>query len=243
MSPDRLRRTGRLAQPVRAPALQAGGPQFEPGTAHHGVKELRAILRMRRIACRAKRRDRLFFRFCVGVSLRAACLGCKRSRFKSRRPDQPCQSLPHPSGRSGNRAVDNLVDAESVGSEVGNDSLDDDKQVQTVIKALRLNPKLEKRHERILARYIHDMRSSIAEGRVLARGRAVYVVGENTLRGTYIRTSVIVTKLAELTGLELKDRRTRTLPANRRYMPPPAGGTGKMDSRMRREVILSFSTA
>ena len=28
--------TGRLAQPVRAPALQAGGPQFEPATAHHG---------------------------------------------------------------------------------------------------------------------------------------------------------------------------------------------------------------
>src|SRR6266545_4982126 len=26
---------GRLAQLVRAPALQAGGPQFEPGTAHH----------------------------------------------------------------------------------------------------------------------------------------------------------------------------------------------------------------
>ena len=30
-----LEKPGRLAQPVRAPALQAGGPQFEPGTAHH----------------------------------------------------------------------------------------------------------------------------------------------------------------------------------------------------------------
>ena len=28
-------RHGRLAQPVRAPALQAGGPRFEPATAHH----------------------------------------------------------------------------------------------------------------------------------------------------------------------------------------------------------------
>src|SRR5687767_7057797 len=26
--------SGRLAQPVRAPALQAGGPQFDPVTAH-----------------------------------------------------------------------------------------------------------------------------------------------------------------------------------------------------------------
>ena len=30
---------GRLAQPVRAPALQAGGPRFEPATAHHTVKK------------------------------------------------------------------------------------------------------------------------------------------------------------------------------------------------------------
>jgi hypothetical protein len=28
--------TGRLAQMVRAPALQAGGPWFDPATAHHG---------------------------------------------------------------------------------------------------------------------------------------------------------------------------------------------------------------
>src|SRR5207248_2964575 len=32
---------GRLAQLVRAPALQAGGPRFEPGTAHH-AKALQA---------------------------------------------------------------------------------------------------------------------------------------------------------------------------------------------------------
>ena len=30
--------TGRLAQPVRAPALQAGGPRFEPATAHQTLQ-------------------------------------------------------------------------------------------------------------------------------------------------------------------------------------------------------------
>ena len=35
-------RRGRLAQLVRAPALQAGGPRFEPGTAHHSNRSSHA---------------------------------------------------------------------------------------------------------------------------------------------------------------------------------------------------------
>jgi hypothetical protein len=71
------------------------------------------------------------------------------------------------------------------------------------------------------------MRGAIAEvGRVLSKtGTAVYVVGENTLRGSYIRTSVIVTKLAELAGLSLKQKLKKNAagesslhaPAVRRY--------------------------
>ena len=34
--------SGRLAQPVRAPALQAGGPQFDPVTAHHNSPRIEA---------------------------------------------------------------------------------------------------------------------------------------------------------------------------------------------------------
>lgn len=87
------------------------------------------------------------------------------------------------------------------------------------------------------------MRRAIGEvGRVLSRnGKAVYVVGENTLRGTYIRTSVVVTRLAELAGLILKEKRERMLPANRRYMPPPSGAEGGINGRMRRELVLSFA--
>ncbi len=114
------------------------------------------------------------------------------------------------------------------------------------MNALRLHPRLDARRERILGRYIDDMRATITEvARLLSRpGKAVYVVGENTIRGTYIRTSAIVSKLAELAGLALKERRTRTLPANRRYMPPPSHrySVGTMDARMRREVVLTFAT-
>jgi hypothetical protein len=138
------------------------------------------------------------------------------------------------------------VRAASVGAEAAlHSSLDDDQEIKSIVDALQLQPKLEKRHERILNRYINDMRGSISEvGRVLSRaGKAVYVVGENTLRGTYIRTAVIVSKLAELAGLSVTERRTRTLPANRRYMPPPSYGHigGAIEARMRREIILTFS--
>jgi hypothetical protein len=135
------------------------------------------------------------------------------------------------------------IRTESVGTEAADESLNEDKELRSIIDALKLRPKLEKRFERILARYIHDMRRAISEvGRVLTKaGRAVYVVGENTLRGTYIRTSAIVTNLAELEGLSINERRHRTLPANRRYMPPPSSANGAMDVRMRREVVLSFA--
>jgi DNA modification methylase len=137
------------------------------------------------------------------------------------------------------------VRSESVGTESASETpIDDDAEIQRVIEALNLRPKLGRRNERILGRYIDDMRSAISEvGRVLSKGgKAVYVVGENTLRGTYIRTSAIITELAELAGLSITERRTRALPANRRYMPPPSTGYsgGAIEARMRREIVLSF---
>jgi DNA modification methylase len=137
------------------------------------------------------------------------------------------------------------IRTDSVGTETAKESPLDDNEVKSVVKALNLRPKLEKRHEQILGRYIQDMRKAISEvARVLAHaGKAVYVVGENSLRGTYIHTSVIVTKLAELAGLSLRERRSRALPSNRRYMPPPSAGHrgGAIEARMRRELVLTFA--
>jgi hypothetical protein len=134
------------------------------------------------------------------------------------------------------------VRADSVGAEAAKGS-GKDPEIARVMQAMRLTPKLAPQQERILCRYIDDMSAAISEvERVLTtNGKAVYVVGENTVRGTYIRNATVICELAETAGLHLTSRRNRTLPANRRYMPPPAADAGTMDARMRREVVLTFT--
>jgi hypothetical protein len=88
------------------------------------------------------------------------------------------------------------------------------------------------------------MRIAVSEAaRVLSSGgRAIYVVGENTVSGTFIPNAKIVSAVAELSGLKTDSRRARELPSNRRYLPPPMRHSpDAMNGRMRREVILSFS--
>lgn len=132
---------------------------------------------------------------------------------------------------------------DSVGTEIGGGTKYTSEDVRTVIKDLNLKPRLGARGHAILTHYIYDMKLSMAEvARVLVpQGKAVYVVGENTVRGTYIRTAAILVAIAKLTGLELVRRKSRILPANRRYLPPPQRmRQSKMNRRMRREVIISF---
>lgn len=137
------------------------------------------------------------------------------------------------------------IRSESVGTECGDHAAREDENVKRIIRDLRLTPKLSPRHEAILAHYISDMMQSVREcARVLVpEGRAAYVVGENTIRGTFIPNAKIVTAVAEQSGLRTERRRARTLPANRRYLPPPLANHAmdSMDGRMRREVILTFT--
>lgn len=136
------------------------------------------------------------------------------------------------------------IRTDSVGTECGDRNAVGDKEIGKIISDLRLTPKLAPRHQAILARYVDDMMGAVREAaRVLSPGgRAVYVVGENTIRGTFIPNAKIVAAVAERSGLQTERRHARTLPANRRYLPPPAPKhpTDSMDGRMRREVILSF---
>jgi hypothetical protein len=109
---------------------------------------------------------------------------------------------------------------------------------------LDLGHRLSRRHKAVLARFVDDMISSMNEvSRVLAPGgRAIYVIGENTKKGVYIRNSKIIVAIARRAGLILVRTTSRTLPPNRRYLPPPSRGprAAALDSRMRREVILYF---
>lgn len=133
----------------------------------------------------------------------------------------------------------------SVGAEVAQLMSEASPEVLKVLKNLKVEKKLKKRHLGMLIRYIEDMHKAIAEvSRVLTpKGKAVYVVGENSVQNIYIRNAQIISELAEISGLKLIEKRTRMLPANRRYMPPPKTGnkSASMDSRMRREVVLAFS--
>lgn len=143
--------------------------------------------------------------------------------------------------------VDHLreIRGESIGAEASSAKAMETEWVRTLIKQLGLGKKLSTRDHGVVARYVLDMGGALAEvSRVLKEGgRAVYVVGDSTVRGTFIRNSEIVKAVAENHGLMLHERRSRALPANRRYLPPPKKGaeSASIEGRMRREVVLAFT--
>ena len=130
----------------------------------------------------------------------------------------------------------------TVGVEKG--SVDHDPESQRILAILNLQPGFPSRYESILARYIDDMRLVVSENARVLRdnGKAVYVIGDNTIRGTVVRSSLIIESVAEIAGLRLMDKRSRELPANRRYLPPPTAQSDaqSLAKRMRREVVLTF---
>ena len=131
----------------------------------------------------------------------------------------------------------------TVGAEVGVGT-HRDRGVQRILDELRLQPELHARQEAMLARYISDMQQVVNEtSRVLAaNGKAVIVVGENTVRGTFIPNAKIVEVVTKSAGLHCIASRSRELPANRRYLPPPSkqSDATSISNRMRREVVLTF---
>ena len=143
--------------------------------------------------------------------------------------------------------VDDLrkIRAKSVGTEASTEEALEAAWVKALIKQLELRPALSSRNTALLAQYVWDIGQAMTEvSRVLRMGgRAVYVVGDSTVQGTFIRNSSIVAAVAAERGLKLHSRHSRALPANRRYLPPPERGrsTAAMDGRMRREVVLVFN--
>jgi SAM-dependent methyltransferase len=132
----------------------------------------------------------------------------------------------------------------SVGAELTQEEAFSAVWVKSLIKQLGLRPQLSSRDSAILARYVWDMGKALAEvSRVLRNGgRAVYVVGDSQVRGTFVCNSAIVEAVADQHGLKLRSRDRRVLPKNRRYLPPPkrSGSSDKLDARMSREVVLVF---
>jgi hypothetical protein len=137
------------------------------------------------------------------------------------------------------------IRAESVGTEAASAHALDTPWIKKLIGKLNISPKLSPRNHALLCTYAWDMNRAVAEvSRVLKRGgRAVYLVGESLVKGSYIRNSALVAAVADQNGLRLVSRQSRALPANRRYLPPPVlnGPKGAMlNGRMRREVVVVF---
>lgn len=136
------------------------------------------------------------------------------------------------------------IRSDSVGTEASSARALETPWVKSLIQELGLKPALSSRDQDLLATYVWDMGQALAESsRVLkSGGRAVYVVGESMMRGTFMHNSSIVTLVAQRHGLPLVSRQSRALPANRRYLPPPQHrlSTASMDARLRREVVTAF---
>jgi DNA modification methylase len=129
----------------------------------------------------------------------------------------------------------------NIGAEVQS-CLPDEKHIMEAAKASGAIDKLTSRQRGFLIRYIIDMNSVCSEiARVLKpKGKVIYVVGDSIIKSVFVRNSKVVRSLSEHHKLEFVSIEDRTLPANRRYLPPPSNeGAGKqLQSRMRKEVIL-----
>ena len=74
-------------------------------------------------------------------------------------------------------------------------------------------------------------------------GHVIFVVAEAMLRGRPVRVSRLVDLVAQRAGLVLDEQMTRAIKQDRRYLPPPTGGKGTLDKRMRDESCMTFSVA
>ncbi len=132
----------------------------------------------------------------------------------------------------------------NIGTEVSIHSTSND-AVHEVMKAMADIESLDSRHQGMVRRYVWDMQKVMKEcARVLkSKGRAVFVVGDSAIRGVFVKNSEALAWLAESNGLSLVSRDTRPIETKRRYLPSPEleGAGGKMQGRMREEVILQYA--
>lgn len=133
--------------------------------------------------------------------------------------------------------------ARNIGTEVSAGAVFDEKIVADVLARMRLEKELPHREWTMFARYLNDMHVVLAElHRVLiGGGRAILVLGNNTVRGVFVRNARAIGLLANSVGFDITRELRRPLPPNRRYLPPPTSEAEvQLGARMREEVILSL---
>jgi hypothetical protein len=131
----------------------------------------------------------------------------------------------------------------NVGAEVGLCSETHNAPVEAALRRMGSTKRLPERQIRMLHKYAWDMNLVIREiCRVLApQGEAFFVIGDSNLRGTFIRNSAAILSLAKSAGLDVFTVTRRSIPDNRRYLPPPSAmAQESLGLRMRREVVIGF---
>ncbi len=131
----------------------------------------------------------------------------------------------------------------NIGSEVSHNR-PSEKAVHETARLIGKIESLDTRRFKILLRYLHDMNDVIKEcARVLKKkGKVIFVIGNSTFQGVFIKNSDALVKLAANHDLSLDSRAVRTIPDNKRYLPPPdSKRSGKqLQARMKEEVVLKF---
>jgi len=134
--------------------------------------------------------------------------------------------------------------AGNIGAEVGIEHDQENEWVKNVLQQMGHVDRLPSLNTNVVARYVLDMNSVLKEiKRVLTPGgRCILVIGDCMIRGVFIRNSMALQSLGERHGLRVHQIKTRDLPTNRRYLPPPSfKDSGEaLQTRMRREVVLSL---
>ena len=132
----------------------------------------------------------------------------------------------------------------NVGTEIVATTEEGDTATEHIMQMMCSVNNLSKRHAGMLRGYVRDMRAVLSETKRVLRsgGKAVFVVGNCNLREAFVQNSKCIEGLSSELGMDVKNIRSRPLPENRRYLPPPGSlNAGKaLRKRMREEVILTL---
>ena len=129
----------------------------------------------------------------------------------------------------------------SIGAERSLSQADSSLDISPFVKESE-NSTLEPRHRGWLRRYARDLNATLEQFRRVLKpgGRVVLVLGNSFIRGATIDNSGLVESLACDLGFRMRDKRVRTIPARRRYLPPPSERRTALDNRMRNETVLTL---
>ncbi len=134
------------------------------------------------------------------------------------------------------------VRSSSIGSETSSPPFSEPHLEKALSKMGKIQA-LSTRDQGIARRYIRDMDLVLRETRRVLKktGRAVFVVGDSTIRGTFLQNSKGIKCLAKNNGFSVISSSRRVIPDTSRYLPPPSRSRStQLGGRMREEVVITL---